>query len=62
MILTCKTCEEKMVGHIGDEICSDCAFPALKQARISASRAVEEFYTERTGKQKTCGEILRREE
>ena len=56
----CKKCGQPMVGYPGDDECSDCAFPMLKQASDAAARAVEEAHYERTGERKTCGELLRK--
>jgi hypothetical protein len=56
----CKKCGQPMVGYPGDDECSDCAFPILKQASDAAARALEEAHYERTGERKTCGELLRK--
>lgn len=32
-LLTCQKCGCKMIGYAGDDICSDCAFPALAKFR-----------------------------
>jgi len=61
--MICNSCGQECVGfptgNPKEDICSDCAFPALKAASEAASRAVEEDYFERTGERKTSGEILR---
>lgn len=48
-----------MLGYIGDDECSDCAFPFLREAANAGVKAVERNYFNRTGEHKTCGEILR---
>lgn len=61
VMCVCKHCGQKMVGYAGDDECSDCAFDGvLGRAREAAAKAVEESHFQRTGEQKSCGEILRR--
>jgi len=64
-VMICNKCGEDCCGFpTGDpkeDICSDCAFPALKHASEAAAEAVEINHWKRTGEFKTCGELLRRE-
>jgi len=61
--MKCSKCGEDCVGfptgNPEEDICSDCAFPALKEASDAAAKSVEEEHFNRTGERKSCGEIFR---
>jgi len=61
--MLCNKCGEECMGFpTGDpneDICMDCAYPGLKEASNAAAIAVEEEHFNRTGEQKSCGEIFR---
>lgn len=63
MIVICIKCGEKCIAGSeevpSEVVCSDCAYPELAEAAKSAKQHVESEYTKRTGKSKSCGEILR---
>jgi hypothetical protein len=61
--LVCAKCRRPMVGHANegpDAICSDCAFPAIAEARQAGARAVEESHFQSTGERVDAGTLLRR--
>ncbi len=61
--MKCSKCGEFCVGAetgvLEEDVCMECAYPALKDASEAAARRVEENHFERTGEQASCGEIFR---
>lgn len=61
--MICNKCGVDCVGFpTGDpveDVCSDCAFPAMTKAFESARKHVEEQHFNRTGVEKTAGELFR---
>lgn len=58
-MLVCLKCKTPMVGYPGEDICSDCAYPVIKQAREAAAAAMEQDHFARTGNKVPAGELIR---
>lgn len=51
-------CSGFATGNPVEDICSDCAFPALARASKAAAKAVVDDHFARTGEKKSFGEIF----
>ena len=62
--MLCNKCGVDCVGFpTGDpeeDICSDCAFPGLRDAAKYAAKRLEERHFDRTGESETAGALMRK--